>query len=176
MKYITKYSSPLGNIILTSDGEYLTSVNFEEYSKLQQNKFTVDNNLKIFKVTKKWLDEYFTGHNPNFTPKYKVNNVTPFRQEVIDEMIKIPFGKIVTYSDIAKNIANKRNIKKMSAQAVGGAVGSNPICIIIPCHRVMGSNGNLTGYGGGLKNKLGLLNTEKVDISNYKIPKKSKYL
>ena len=98
---------------------------------------------------------------PEFTPKYKINNITDFRKEVIDIMNLIPFGETITYNDIAETIAKKRRIKKMSAQAVGGAVGSNPICIIIPCHRVVGKNGKLTGYGGGIKNKEILLEHEQ---------------
>ena len=85
---------------------------------------------------------YFKGKNPNFTPKLKVENLTPFRKQVIDIMNKIPYGKVTTYNDIAKEIAKKNKIKKMSAQAVGGAVGWDPICIIIPCHRVVGANNN----------------------------------
>ena len=117
--------------------------------------------LEIFKETKKWLDIYFSGKVPEFTPKYKINNITDFRKEVIDIMNLIQFGETITYNDIAETIAKKRRIKKMSAQAVGGAVGSNPICIIIPCHRVVGKNGKLTGYGGGIKNKEILLEHEQ---------------
>lgn len=83
----------------------------------------------------------------------------------------IPFGQVITYNDIAKEIADSKGIKKMSAQAVGGAVGWNPICIIIPCHRVVGTNGNLTGYGGGIQNKIKLLEIEKHDISKFSMPK-----
>lgn len=115
---------------------------------------------------------YFSGKNPDFIPKYKINNLTPFRQEVIDIMITISYGSTITYNDISKIIAQKRGIKRMSSQAVGGAVGWNPICIIIPCHRVVGTNGSLTDYGGGLNNKVSLLTLEKVDMNKYFIPKK----
>lgn len=98
----------------------------------------------------------------NFLPPYKIYNMTPFREMVIDILKKIPYGKSVTYNDIAREIVKKRGIKKMSAQAVGGAVGWNPICIIIPCHRVIGSGGSLVGYGGGLENKIKLLKLEKI--------------
>lgn len=97
---------------------------------------------------------YFSGKEPDFTPKYKIEGLTEFRKEVIDIMNSIPFGKTLTYNDISKTIAQNRGIKKMSSQAVGGAVGWNPICIIIPCHRVVGANGNLTGYGGGIENRV----------------------
>ena len=126
----------------------------------------------IFKKTSKWLDVYFKGNVPDFTPKYKIENLTPFRKEVIDIINEIPFGKTLTYNDIAKIIAKKRGIEKMSSQAVGGAVGWNPICIIIPCHRVVGTNGSLTGYGGGIKNKVALLTLEKNDMSKFFVPEK----
>lgn len=115
---------------------------------------------------------YFSGKNSDFIPKYKINNLTPFRQEVIDIMSTISYGSTITYNDISKIIAQKRGIKRMSSQAVGGAVGWNPICIIIPCHRVVGTNGSLTGYGSGLNNKVALLTLENVNMDKYFIPKK----
>ena len=105
-------------------------------------------------------------------PIFKINNISPFRQEVIDIMNSIEYGKTLTYNDISKIIAKKRGIKRMSSQAVGGAVGWNPICIIIPCHRVVGTNGSLTGYGGGIKNKVELLKIEKIDMNQFFIPKR----
>ena len=126
----------------------------------------------IFKETSKWLDIYFNGNIPNFTPKYKIENLTPFRSLVIDSMIKISYGEVTTYNKIAIEIAKKRGIKKMSAQAVGGAVGHNEISIIIPCHRVVGTNGSLTGYAGGIDKKISLLELEHVDMSILFIPKK----
>ena len=117
--------------------------------------------MPIFDETKKWLDIYFSGKNPDFTPKYKIENLTPFRKQVIGIMNEIPYGKTITYNDIAKEIAKSKGIERMSAQAVGGAVGWNPICIIIPCHRVIGSDGSLTGYGGGINNKIKLLEIER---------------
>lgn len=163
MTYIQLYNSPLGIIYIKSDGKYLTGLWFKDSkdsSKHTDNFVTKD--LPIFDETINWLDIYFNGKIPNFTPKYKIENLTPFRKQVIDLIVQIPYGKVVTYNDIAKKIAEYRGIKKMSAQAVGGAVGWNPICIIIPCHRVIGSNGNLIGYGGGLKNKEELLQLEKI--------------
>lgn len=173
MIYSKKYQSPLGVITLNSDGENLTAVCFEDGKDYGRYiKDCEEKDLPIFDETIKWLDIYFQGRNPGFIPKYKRNDITSFRQEIIDEMLKIPYGQTVTYNDIAQNIAQKRGIKKMSAQAVGGAVGWNPICIIIPCHRVVGTNGSLTGYGGGINNKLKLLELEGVDISKYSVPKK----
>ena len=98
--------------------------------------------------------------------------MTLFRKEVIDIMNTISFGKTLTYSDISKIIAKNRGLEKMSSQTVGGAVGWNPICIIIPCHRVVGTNGSLTGYGGGINNKVELLKLEGIDMSKYFIPKR----
>ena len=107
------------------------------------------------------MDTYFGGQNPDFTPAYRIMNLTSFRQEVIEIMKSIPFGETLTYGEIAKEIAKTRGLKRMSAQAVGGAVGWNPICIIVPCHRVVGTDGSLTGYGGGIENKAALLAHEK---------------
>lgn len=172
-KYVYQTPENFSNMIMNSDGECLTGLWFED--SRDSSKHTVnceEKNLEIFKETGKWLDIYFSGKKPNFIPKYKIENLTPFRQEVIDIMNSIEYGKIVTYNDISKIIAKKRNLEKMSSQAVGGAVGWNPICIIIPCHRVVGTNGSLTGYGGGIKNKIELLKLEGNDMSRYFVPKK----
>lgn len=170
--FLNEYLSPLGIIKLESDGEYLTGLWFDK-SK-DSNKHMVNNeykNLSIFDETKKWLDIYFSGFNPGFTPKYKVKT-TEFQKSVYEIMLKIPYGKTITYSEIAKEIADKRGIKRMSAQAVGHAVGANQICIIIPCHRIMGANNNLTGYGGGILNKIKLLELEGIDTSSFVMPRK----
>ncbi len=173
MEFFKTYSSPLGKIFLTSDGQVLTGLWFDGSKDMKKHEGNFEEkNLSIFDETIKWLDIYFSGKNPNFVPKFKIQNLTPFRNLVIQIMLKIPYGKVITYNDIAKQIANERGIKKMSAQAVGGAVGWNPICLIVPCHRVVGANGNLTGYGGGIENKIELLKLEKVDIDNFFIPKK----
>ena len=172
-KYIYKTPNEFSNMIMNSDGENLTGLWFEDsrdYSKHITD--CEEKDLEIFRETSRWLNLYFSGKNPNFTPKYKIKNLTPFRQEVIDIMNTIQYGNILTYNDISKIIAKKRGLKRMSAQAVGGAVGWNPICIIIPCHRVVGTNGSLTGYGGGIKNKVELLKLEGNDISKYFIPKR----
>ena len=172
-KYIYKTPEKLSNMIMNSDGEYLTGLCFEGSRDSSKHVINCEEkDLEIFKESSKWLDIYFSGENPNFTPKYKIANLTPFRQEIIDIMNSIEYGQTLTYNDISKAIAEKRGIKRMSSQAVGGAVGWNPICIIIPCHRVVGTNGSLTGYGGGIKNKVELLKLEKNDMSNFFIPKK----
>lgn len=172
-KYVYETPGNFSNMIMNSDGEYLTGLWFE--NSRDSSKHIIDceeKNLEVFTETKKWLDTYFNGKNPNFTPKYKIENLTPFRQEVIDIMNSIEYGKVVTYNDISKTIAEKRGMKRMSSQAVGGAVGWNPICIIIPCHRVVGTSGSLTGYGGGINNKIELLKLEGNNMSKYFIPKR----
>ena len=173
--YLKEYISPIGKMYMRSDGKYLTGLWFADSKDAlkHQGDFTVKD-LPIFTETIKWLDIYFSGQNPDFIPKYKIENLTPFRKKVIAKMNKIPYGQVVTYNDIAKEIAKDQGLKKMSAQAVGGAVGWNPICLIIPCHRVVGSNGNLTGYGGGLDNKIKLLKLEGHDIKQFKMPLKEK--
>ena len=173
--YKYKYETPkqFSNIIMNSDGEYLTGLWFENSrDTLKHNLDYKEKELPIFQETSKWLDLYFSGNIPDFIPKYKIDKLTLFRKEVIDIINTIDYGKLLTYKDISKIIAKKRNIEKMSSQAVGGAVGWNPICIIIPCHRVVGTNGNLTGYGGGIKNKVELLKLERIDMSKYFVPKR----
>lgn len=164
MMYKWKYETPIGysNILMSSDSEYLTGLWFEDSSDSTKHTGAYkEMKLPIFTQTIKWLDIYFSGNKPYFVPKYKLNNLTPFRKAVIDVMCNIDYGKTITYNDIALEIAAKKGIKKMSAQAVGGAVGWNPICIIIPCHRVIGSDGRLVGYGGGINNKKLLLEHEE---------------
>lgn len=119
--------------------------------------------LEIFEQTRKWLDIYFGGKNPDFLPSLSPGIRTEFCARVSEIMKEIPYGKTTTYGEIAKRIAEEKGIKRMSAQAVGGAVGLNPVCIIIPCHRVLGAKGKLTGYGGGIKNKIGLLRLEGIN-------------
>lgn len=121
-----------------------------------------------FHQTSEWLDCYFSGKKPDFTPALQLND-TPFRIAIWKILQQIPYGEAVTYKDIAQEIARQKGISSMSAQAIGGAVGHNPISIIIPCHRVIGSNGNLTGYAGGLDRKINLLALEGADIAKYLI-------
>lgn len=161
-KYLYKTPDEFSNIMLESDGELLTSLRFID------NEVKIENNSKeIFEDTIKWLDIYFSGKKPQFTPKYKILNETSFRNEVFDVINNVDFGNVISYGDISKIIAKKRNIKRMSSQAVGSALGANPICIIIPCHRVIGANNKLGGYGGGIKNKIALLKLEGVDVNKF---------
>ena len=160
MIFKVTYKTPQGfsDMMMTSDGEVLTGLHFVDSRKVTKRyRDCAERDVPIFRETCRWLDEYFGGHEPDFTPMYRIDGLTPFRKDVIDAMLKIPFGKTATYGDIAVVIAKKLGLKKMSAQAVGGAVGWNPICIIIPCHRVIGASGALVGYGGGIKNKVALL-------------------
>ncbi len=164
MSYFSLYFTPstFDDIILVADGDYLTGLYFihsQEGKRYLKDGQEAD--LPVFQDTRRWLDSYFSWHQPNFTPRYRLDNATSFRREVSDIMCGIPYGKTVTYGEIATQIAERHGLEKMSAQAVGGAVGWNPICIIIPCHRVMGANGKLTGYGGGINNKIALLLHEK---------------
>lgn len=171
-KQIYRTPDDFDDLIMIGEGNYLKTLifinsksNYEYFNNCEEK------NIPIFDKTRLWLDIYFSGNVPEFIPEYKLDDLTMFRKEVIDIMNKITYGKTITYNEIAKIIAEKRDVKKMSAQAVGGAVGWNPICIIIPCHRVVGVNGNLTGYGGGMKNKIALLKLEKNDMSNFFISK-----
>ena len=163
MDYNWHYDSPLGGITLASDGEALTGLWFDgqTYFADTMSEDSKKEELPIFVQTCHWLDIYFSGKEPNFTPRLKMNT-TPFRKAVWEVLLTIPFGKTMTYGEIAKLIAQNRGVSQMSAQAVGGAVGHNSIALIIPCHRVVGSKGNLTGYAGGLDKKVKLLRLEGV--------------
>ena len=157
---ICRYQTPKGfaDLLMSSDGEVLTGLWFEgSAAEAKHRGDFVARDLPIFRETSAWLDSYFAGRPPAKLPRYRIDGLTLFRKMVIEEMLKIPFGETVSYGDIAARIAKRRGRGKMSAQAVGGAVGWNPLCVMIPCHRVVGSNGSLVGYGGGLKNKAFLL-------------------
>ena len=127
--------------------------------------------LPVFQQTKRWLNVYFQGKNPEFFPPISLKG-SAFRLEVWDILGQIPYGQVESYGEIARKIAQKHGAKNMSAQAVGGAVGHNPISILIPCHRVVGTNGSLTGYAGGIDKKIKLLTLEKVNIQAFRVPKK----
>lgn len=175
MIYITHYNSPIGDILLASKNEKLIGLWLENQkyylANFKEELKEVEGN-DILNKTREWLNRYFKGDRP------KINELdiepigSDFRKSVWRILCNIPYGKVITYNDIAKEIAKEKGIKQMSAQAVGGAVGHNPISIIIPCHRVVGSNGSLTGYAGGVKKKKYLLEHEKVDMSKLFIPKK----
>ena len=166
MGYIHCYQSPLGRITLASDGQALTGLWFDNQKYFGTTLSGEDKkeNLLIFEQAVRWLDIYFGGKEPEFTPPLSMKT-TPFRKSVWEILLTIPFGQTMTYKEIAKQIAKKRGITRMSAQAVGGAVAHNSISLIIPCHRVVGTNGSLTGYAGGMDRKAQLLKMEKADMS-----------
>lgn len=162
-----EYKTPEGfdDMVMVSDGKVLTGLYFQKSG--DENKFCGEYEEKFVECFEKvinWLDVYFSGNQPNFELKYKIENMTSFRKKVFEIMKTIPYGQTISYGDIASEIAKQSGVKRMSAQAVGGAVGWNPICIVIPCHRVVGAHGEMTGYGGGLKNKIKLLQLEKVNL------------
>ncbi len=177
MIYGTDYISPLGAIRLVSNGEALTGLHTLFWNGRQADDAPLPDGsaLPCLKDAIRWLDIYFAGKKPNFTPPLAPEG-SAFRQEVWQILLTIPYGKLMTYGEIAALMACKCGKKKMSAQAVGGAVGANPIGIIIPCHRVIGANGNLTGYAGGLVSKVNLLKLEGIDTDKLIMPKKSRFL
>lgn len=173
MTYICKYNSPLGVITLAGSSEALTGLWFDGqkyFGDNLPNEYKQDR-LPVFDETVKWLDIYFSGRNPGFMPPLSFN-ASPFRKTVWEILLTIPYGKTMTYGEIADKIAAQKGIESMSAQAVGGAVGHNPISIIVPCHRVVGTNGSLTGYAGGIERKIKLLEFEQADMSGFFVPKK----
>ena len=157
------YESPFGDILLAADLVGLTGLWFdgEKYYANHLDPEHEEKNLPVFEETKRWLTIYFSGQEPDFTPPLHIIG-SPFQLSVWKILQKIPYGKTMTYGEIAKVIAKQRGLSHMSAQAVGGAVGHNEISIIIPCHRVIGTDGSLTGYAGGLDKKEKLLQLEKV--------------
>lgn len=160
--YINTYNSPMGGITIASNGEALTGLWFDgqKYFGDTLLKDYEEKELPIFDETKRWIDIYFQGKEPDFTPPIFLD-ATPFRKAVWDILLTIPYGYTMTYGEIADRIAKQNGIAKMSAQAVGGAVGHNPISLIVPCHRVVGTNGSLTGYAGGIDKKEKLLALEQ---------------
>ena len=169
--YYSIYLAPTGKITLASDGESLCGLWNGEHKYICENMMHRDD-LPVFADTKKWLDKYFAGGKPGIEELPLAPAGSEFRKAVWKLLCEIPYGETVTYGDIAKIMARKMNKAKMASQAVGGAVGHNPISIIIPCHRVVGANGNLIGYGGGIKIKVKLLEHEGVDMSRFFIPAK----
>lgn len=171
MQYKTFYQSVVGNLTLISDGKYLTHIIFEQepYHQNIKKEAVLNNDLAIFKQTKIWLDKYFNGQNPNINELNLKLKGTPFQNKVWEALKTIPYSQTVTYKDIAQQVNQK------SSRAVGTAIAHNPIPIIIPCHRVIGTNNNLTGYSGGILNKIKLLKLENIDTTKYKMPKGEKY-
>lgn len=174
MHYKKYYESPIGQLAMTSDGKNITGLwlpNHEDF-ELKFNEKLFEAELIIFNKAVTWLDDYFLGNNPVIDFPLKAEG-TEFRKQVWEILLDIPYGETITYGEIAKQMAQIRGKKTMSAQAVGGAVGNNPISIMIPCHRVVGKDGNLTGYGGGIDTKIELLKLEQMDMNAYYKPKHS---
>lgn len=150
----TLYNSPLGKILLTADGKFLTGLMFSE------EETSTESSSEAIETAKEWLDMYFSGKRPDFMPKLKVNG-TDFQKRVWQLLMDIPYGETMSYSQLAKTIAKERGMDKMSARAVGVAAGKNPILLMVPCHRLVGKNGSLTGYAAGIERKRELLRIEK---------------
>lgn len=164
MQYMTTYQSPLGELLLAADEKGLTGIWFDggKYFAEGLDAEHEKGQLPVLETAKSWLDIYFAGREPDFTPPLHMIG-SPFRLSVWKHLLEIPYGETITYGEIAKRIAREMGIERMSAQAVGGAVGHNPVSIIVPCHRVIGADGSLTGYAGGLEKKVRLLTLEGVE-------------
>ena len=167
------YDSSLGGILLAADEIGLTGLWFdgEKYFAVNLPAEHTEQETPILIEVKRWLDIYFAGRKPDFLPPLHPIGST-FRQSVWQILLQIPYGKTTTYGEIARQLAEKQGLSRMSAQAVGGAVGHNEISIIIPCHRVVGTNGSLTGYAGGIDKKMKLLKLERTDMTGFFVPKK----
>ena len=173
MTYTQHCDSLLGGILLTADDVGLTGLWFDgqKYFARGLSNERIEQKTSVLAEAKRWLDIYFTGKAPDFTPPLHPIG-SAFRRSVWEILLQIPYGQTVTYGEIARQLAKKQGLDRMSAQAVGGAVGHNEISIIIPCHRVVGAGGSLTGYAGGIGKKEKLLELECADMSRFFVPKK----
>ncbi len=191
MYYTTNYSSPVGMLKLASDGKSLVGLWIEgqkyfcdtitdemtdkmtdEMADKMADEMMSGKHLAVLENAKDWLERYFAGSRPSVSELPLAPAGGKFRQGVWQILCEIPYGEVVTYGDIAKKMAEKMSRETMSAQAVGGAVGHNPVSIIIPCHRVVGASGSLTGYAGGIGKKIWLLTHEGVEVSRFTVPEK----
>ena len=173
MQYTSNYRSPIGDILLACDEIGLTGLWFEgeKFYALSLENEHEPRETPVFSETRRWLDVYFSGREPDFLPPlHRIGS--PFQLCVWELLQRIPYGETTTYGALASEVAAERGLARMSAQAVGGAVGHNPISIIVPCHRVVGANGSLTGYAGGLERKIRLLEIEQTDMHGLFRPKK----
>ena len=175
----TQYKSPIGNITLLSTQSHIIGLWMEGqkyYGANMPESAKKKDDLDVLVKGKDWLDDYFAGNKPEIAnlPLAPIGSL--FRQEVWKILMEIPYGEVTTYGEIAKEMAKRMGKLKMSSQAIGGAVGHNPISIIIPCHRVVGTNGSLTGYAGGIDKKIRLLEHERADITCLFVPKRGSAL
>ena len=173
MTYTQRYDSPLGGILLAADEIGLTGLWFDGQKCFAGNLPAehTEQETPALAEARRWLDVYFTGKAPEFLPPLHPIG-SAFRRSVWEILLQIPYGQTTTYGEIARQLVERQGLSRMSAQAVGGAVGHNEISIIIPCHRVVGTNGSLTGYGGGIDRKIKLLTLEGIDMSPFFVPKK----
>lgn len=173
MQYTGTCPSPLGELLLACDEAGLTGLWFKggKYCALGLDREHEERETPVFAQTREWLDIYFSGREPDFMPPIHLTG-TPFQLVVWDILRKIPYGRTATYGEIAAQVAAARGLARMSAQAVGGAVGHNPVSILVPCHRVVGADGSLTGYAGGLERKIKLLSGEGADMGRLFTPAK----
>lgn len=171
MEFRTHYDSPLGGITLACDGAALTGLWFDGQKYFPEAPAGDDQKKPpaVLDEAVRWLDLYFSGQAPGFTLALRMDT-TPFRKTVWELLLAIPYGQTATYGEIARRTAERLGREHMSAQAVGGAVGHNPISLIIPCHRVIGTDGSLTGYAGGLDRKLELLKLERISVDALRVP------
>lgn len=170
----TIYPSPIGLLTLACDEDSLTGLWIEGqkyHGNVTAETAVQHSDSPVLTAAKKWLDSYFAGKKPTPSQLPLAPFGSTFRRQIWDMLCEIPYGTVITYGGIAQKMAVKMNRKSMSCQAVGGAVGHNPISIIIPCHRVVGSKGSLTGYAGGIDRKIKLLELEGADMSNLFIPR-----
>lgn len=174
MTYTQTYSSPLGELLLSADDMGLSGLWFagQRYFARTLPPGAVPGETPVLTASKRWLDCYFSGKRPDFLPPLHLIG-TDFQQAVWNLLLEIPYGQTVTYGALGRILAQQLGKPAMSAQAVGAAVGRNPVSIIVPCHRVVGVDGNLTGYAGGVERKLQLLQLEGADLSRLHVPKNS---
>ena len=167
------YDSPMGRILLAADEIGLRGLWFDgqKYFARDLPEKRIEQETHALAEARRWLDVYFAGKEPDFDLPLNPTG-TDFQKRVWRILCMIPYGKTMTYGQIAAQIAAERGIVRMSAQAVGGAVGHNPLSIIVPCHRVVGTNGSLTGYAGGIDRKIKLLTLEGINMSAFFMPKK----
>lgn len=165
--YVTYYQSPIGEMMIASDGKYITGlwIQNQKYYASALEKEYCEEEVPVLKQAKEWLSSYFLGEEPVMDLPIAAKG-SEFQQAVWNILCEIPYGQVMTYKEIAEKIAVQKGLHTMSAQAVGGAVGHNPISVLIPCHRVIGTDGSLTGYAGGIEKKRKLLELEGVRISN----------